>query len=248
MLLGKLFGPLLPALVVLGLSCPCSADTFHKIKSQERQIQAIGDYGVKSKLYLRYLWVEDSHTDDWVQGAQVTILFDPGTGVFWWDIEPSTLRTPREKSEDYVLGYFTGGQRKIYSGRGRIIVFEGALSIHACDGRAANLDDAERQTFELLRAWSGPVDGRDRKDLFRQTLLIPTINRSVKELNGDINFNGTSPNGTYVKLVSITRKDGGWVAVVQGYWTARVTLDEDFNLKEWERVPDDHMEPAQQKP
>jgi hypothetical protein len=73
MLLSRAFRFFLPAFVALCVAGPCSADTFEKIKSQDRQVQATGDFGAKPTLDLRHLWVEDNHPDGWSQGAQVAI-------------------------------------------------------------------------------------------------------------------------------------------------------------------------------
>ena len=94
---------------------------------------------------------------------------------------------------------------------------------------AESLDDAERKALALARAWSTP-DFNRRSEQWKHIAVFPRLDNSIMSKPLD-------PFAINVSIESVAFKDGDWVLILHGYWTARITLSTDYQMKTSEHVP-----------
>ena len=222
---------IIAALLMVGI---CSADTFTAIshaRAKDRSIPAFTDYGGSATLDGRQLWLEVHYQDGSVGGGELLILFDRGSNVYWWQFEESSIVVPREQASYRQFDAISSGEIKVYAGRKKIIAFEGSLAIRESSEHADSLDDAEHKAFRSAQQWASPPL-EARKSQFIGVGILRVIGSSII----------VKPNEVFVsanlRLTSIARREGEWVLIYSGHWTARVILDDEFEIKTWERVPD----------
>ena len=97
------------------------------------------------------------------------------------------------------------------------------------------MDEAEQKALTLASAWVAAPIGR-REPSLRNLNYLPQLDASIAYSNDP------SSQGAYLELESISRHGNDWILTVHGFWTARIVLDSDYNLKSWERVPDEPKE------
>jgi len=220
-------------MVAASVICVRAADTLDQVRRsavQDEKVTAFSENGAKVTLEARRSWLGVTHAGGSTQGAELLVLFDRRAGSFWWGLNYLPGASSAAQTDHPKIDAVSDVSIKVYSGLGRIVVFEGVLEVRECRDHAENIDDAERQALYLARAWAAP-------DLDRRTPLARTV-LLLAQVDDSMYMKPLAENGVAVSLQSVVRDADGWVVTIRGYWSARITLDEEYNIKHWERVAD----------
>ncbi len=131
---------------------------------------------------------------------------------------------PRQQASYRKFDALSSGEIKVYAGRNKIIAFEGSLSVRETSEHADSLEDSEHKAFREAQQWaSSPLEAR--KDQFTRVGILKVIGSSIIVKPPDVFVSAN------LLITSLARREGEWVLVYSGHWTARVILDEKFEIK-----------------
>jgi hypothetical protein len=154
------------------------------------------------------------------------VLFDQATGLSYWQywvVRPDSVKLR-------IAADFSNESR-VYLAGDRLVVFLGrdqSVYIHESSRHADSLEDAESKASQEVTDRLGEIE-RDAlgKDERQVTLPLPREFFAPKY--------SAAPGRA--KLTRVSRQGSSWELTVQGQWTAKVTLNEKYEVTATERVP-----------
>jgi hypothetical protein len=151
------------------------------------------------------------------------IIFEPSTGYFFrifrWD---GSDYPPASQSGDFVAGSWLGASTE------RLLIFTNGnpwLVIHESSEKAASLSEAEASSLKWAAGHLAEIEAR--KNEYRTASMDL---RFLHDLPGFLPDEPQAAGGLPIKVIGIAPADKRWEVTIQGRWTAKVRVDDNYGV------------------
>lgn len=164
--------------------------------------------------------------------ADITMVFDAETRLFWWDYYQPSGPDFSTRSIAEMLS-----RDKFYIGEGRITRFDlsgSDLRIRQCAGRRSSMEDGQEHALKEIRANAADIE----KNSWHWFHLVDLMTAKAVERDFMMLAGSSSPLPE-PKLREVRRKDGQWHLIIDGpnRDSVKVVLSDDFKVVGTKRFP-----------